>query len=243
MNKENVLFGIVGLLSGLIIGFMVTNSINKGNIGGVVPAAADMKLNSNIPPGHPEIAPGQTAPGSAAAAPAAMGPEVQAAIEKAKQSPDDFDAQVKAAEMFYAIDRFDDAIPLLKRANQLKPDDREVIVHLGNASFDGTHYEEAEKWYVAALAKKADDVSVRTDLGLTFVFREPPNYDRAIQEFNKSLETDPNHIQTLQNLTVAYTKKGDAAKAASTLAKLESIDPKNSAIAKLREDAQKMNAK
>lgn len=242
MNKENVLFGLVGLLAGLIIGFMVTNSINKGTVGGTAPVAADMKLNSNIPPGHPEIAPGQAAPGTASA-PGAMTPEVQAAIDKAKTSPDDFDAQVKAAEMYYQIDRFDDAIPLLKRANQLKPDDREVIVHLGNASFDGNHFEEAEKWYMAALAKKADDVAVRTDLGLTFVFREPPNFDRAIQEFNKSLETDPNHIQTLQNLTVAYTKKGDAAKANATLAKLEGVDPKNSAISKLREDIQKMGTK
>lgn len=237
MNKENSLFGIVGLLVGLIVGFMFANSVNKGAVE-VTPAAA-IKLNSNIPPGHPDIGSTGAAPG----APGAMQPEVQAAIEKAKQSPDDFDAQVKAAEMFYQIERFDDAIALLKRANQLKPDDREVIVHLGNANFDGNHYDEAEKWYVAALAKKADDVNVRTDLGLTFVFRDPPNYDRAIQEFNKSLETDPNHIQTLQNLTVAYTKKGDSAKAALTLSKLENIDPKNTAIAKLRDDIQQLGSK
>jgi len=239
MNKENILFGVVGLLAGLIIGFVFTNSVNKGTVGGT-PPVADMKQNANIPPGHPEVgAPGAPgAPGSQAA----MQPEVQAAITKAKQSPDDFDAQVKAAEMYYQIERFDDAIPLLKRANQLKPDDREVIVHLGNANFDANHYDEAEKWYIAALAKKADDVNVRTDLGLTFVFRDPPNYDRAIQEFNKSLETDPNHVQTLQNLTVAYTKKGDKAKASATLTRLEGIDPANAAVAKLKEDISKLGA-
>ncbi len=111
-----------------------------------------------------------------------------------------------------------------------------MLVHLGNANFDGEHYEEAEKWYVAALAKKPDDVNVRTDLGLTFVFRSPPNFDRAIQEFNRSLEKDPNHIQTLQNLTVAYNKKGDTAKARATLARLESVDPGNSAIKQLRSE-------
>jgi tetratricopeptide (TPR) repeat protein len=120
-----------------------------------------------------------------------MSAEVSAAIEKAKQSPNDFDAQVAAAEAYYTIDKFDEAINLLKEENKLKPDDREVIVHLGNANFDGEHYDEAEKWYTAALAKKADDVDVRTDLGLTFVFRDPPNYDQAIQEFNNALETDP----------------------------------------------------
>jgi tetratricopeptide (TPR) repeat protein len=172
-----------------------------------------------------------------------MQPEVQAALEKAKQSPDDFDAQLNAAEAYYQIERYDDAIKYLNAANKLRPGDREVIVRLGNVNFDADHYEEAEKWYSAALAKKADDVNVRTDLGLTFVFRDPPNYDRAIQEFSKSLETDPSHIQTLQNITVAYTKKGDAAKANAMLAKLEGIDPENKAIAKLREDIQKLTLK
>jgi len=237
MNKENILFGVVGLLAGLIIGFMFANSVNQRS---AVAPTADMRLNSNMPADHPAVPPGSTAPGGTQGA---MGPEVQAAIDKAKASPDDFDAQVKAAEMYYQIERFDDAITFLKAANKLKPDDREIIVHLGNANFDGNHYEEAEKWYTAALAKKADDVSVRTDLGLTFVFRDPPNYDRAIQEFNQSLQTDPNHIQTLQNLTVAYTKKGDTAKANATLTKLEGVDPSNKAISKLKEDIGKIGAK
>jgi tetratricopeptide (TPR) repeat protein len=227
MNKENILFGVVGLLAGLIIGFMFANSVNQT---GATSVATDLKLNSNMPPGHPDI--GATGTGS----PGVVTPETQAAIDKATQAPDDFDAQLRAAEAVYQIGRFDEAVTFLKAANKLKPDDREVIVHLGNANFDGDKYEEAEKWYMAALSKKADDVNIRTDLGLTFVFRDPPNYDRAIIEFNRSLETDPNHVQTLQNLTVAYTKKREAAKANATLAKLEGIDPKNSAIAKLRED-------
>jgi Flp pilus assembly protein TadD len=68
------------------------------------------------------------------------------------------------------------------------------------------------------------------------MFREPANYDRAIQEFKRSLEVDPNHAQTLQNLTVAYTKKGDAANASATLAKLSAADKSNPAIAKLQSD-------
>ena len=237
MNKENILFGVVGLLAGLIIGFMFANSVNQG---GVVAQSSNMKLNSNMPPDHPAVPPGTTMPGGTQGA---MGPEVQAAIEQAKAAPDDFDAQVKAAEVYYQIQRYDDAITYLKAANKLRPDDREIVVHLGNANFDADRYDEAEKWYVAALAKKADDVNVRTDLGLTFVFRDPPNYERAIKEFNQSLETDPNHIQTLQNLSVAYTKKGDSAKASATVAKLEGIDPSNKAIAKLKEDIQKIGSK
>lgn len=235
MNKENVLFGVVGLLAGLIIGFMFANSVNQG--GASTLASSQMRANSNMPPDHPPVPPGTTMPGGP------MQADVTAAIEQAKQSPDDFDAQIKAAEMFYRIDRLDDAITYLMAANKIKPEEREVIVHLGNANFDADKYEEAEKWYTAALGKKADDINVRTDLGLTFMFRKQPNYDRAVQEFTRSLEIDPNHTQTLQNLTVAYTKKNDAAKASATLAKLEQIDAANTSIAKLKDDIQKIGTK
>ncbi|HEV7644585.1 MAG TPA: tetratricopeptide repeat protein, partial [Pyrinomonadaceae bacterium] len=186
-----------------------------------------------VPPGHPDIN-GNTAGGG-------MQPEVQEAIEKAKSSPGDFDAQLKVAQMYYQVGRFDQAIEYLKRANQIKPDDYETIVNLGNAYYDSDKFEDAEKLYTQALAKKPNDVSVRTDMGLTFLFRL--DYDRAIKEFTRSLELDPSHVQTLQNITVAYTKKGDAAKAKATLAKLEQVDAQNPALPKLREDLQKLEGK
>lgn len=240
INKENILFAIVGLLSGLIVGFMFANSVNQGAM--VQASISGMQQqNSKMPPGHPEVPAGTN--------PAMMNQqgdsmqEVQAAIEKAKQAPNDFEAQIKVAELYYQIGNNKESIEYLKRASEIKPDDYETIVNLGNAYFDSNQYEDADKWYTTALAKKADDVNVRTDLGLTYIFRTPPNYERAIQEFQRSLSIDPNHIQTLQNMTVAYTKKGDAAQAKQTLAKLETVDAKNSAIPKLRDEIQKMEAK
>jgi len=224
INKENVLFGMVGLLAGLIIGFMFANSVNQG--AGLGSAAVQ---NSNLPAGHPDIS------GSTGGPPGGSIAEVQAAIDQARNDPNNFDAQIKAAELYYQIQRFEGAVEFLKRANELKPDDHGVIVQLANAYFDSGKYEDAEKWYTTALQKKPDDANVRTDLALTFAFRSAPNYDRAIQEFKKALEIDPNHVLALQNLTVAYSKKGDGANARATLAKLESIDPTNNAIQKLRE--------
>lgn len=237
MTKDNVLFAVVGLLTGLIVGFIFANSLNERGAVSATAPTGEMRMNSNMPPGHPDIgAAGNTQGG-------AMQPQMLESIDKAKQDPNDFDAQLKAAEAYYQIERFDEAIKYLAAANKLRPDDREVIVHLGNANFDASKYDEAQKWYTAALAKKPDDVNVRTDLGLTYVFREPADYDKAIAEFSKALETDPNHIQTLQNLTVAYTKKGDAGKASATLAKLEGVDPQNVSIARLKTDIETLSAK
>lgn len=229
MSKENILFTIIGLLGGLIIGFMFANTVNQravANSPAAIPGSvAWSQPNANMPPGHPDVGSAQKG---------VISPENQAVIENAKASPDDFDLQLKAAELNYQSERYDDAIAFLKAANKLRPDEREVLVHLGNANFDAEHFAEAEKWYVQALSRSPDDVNVRTDLGLTFVFRTPPDYDRAVQEFNRSLSIDPKHIQTLQNLTVAYTKKGDMTRAGDILARLTEVDPTNTAIAKLK---------
>jgi tetratricopeptide (TPR) repeat protein len=228
MTKENTLFVIIGLLAGCIIGFMFSNSVNQ-NAATRVPPATTVQ-NSALPPDHPSIDATNTA----------MQPQVQAAVDKAKAEPENFEAQIKAAEINYQVQKFETAVEFLRQANKLKPEDYETIVNLGNAYFDSGKYEEAEKSYSAALVKKPEDVNVRTDLGLTYIFRAPPNYDRAVETFLRSLETDPNHIQTLQNLIVAYAKKGDAEKAKTTLTRLEGVDSTNSAIAKLREEIQKL---
>jgi tetratricopeptide (TPR) repeat protein len=229
MTKDNILFATVGILLGFIVGFMFANNANQR---AMQPATAGIgQQNSQLPPDHPPI--DKT---GAANEQGSQMMDVQAAIKLAKDQPDNFDAQMKAAEGFYQIQRFDESLEYLKRANQIKPDAYEPLVLLGNVNFDAGSYEEAEKWYVQALKIKPNDVNVRTDLGLTFFFRTPADMDRAIKEFKASLETDPNHVQTLQNLTVAYTKKGDAAQAQATLEKLEKVAPDNQALPKLRSE-------
>ena len=109
MTKENFLFAIIGVLLGAIIGFFFANSINQS---AAVPGGTlAQQQPAGLPGGHPAI-------------PGANGgsiPEVQAAIEKARQDPKDFEAQMKAAELFYQIQRFDGAIEFLKNANAIQP--------------------------------------------------------------------------------------------------------------------------
>jgi tetratricopeptide (TPR) repeat protein len=231
ITKDSILVGIIGLLLGLIVGFMFANSINQRGQA----ATTTVQQSGALPPDHPPITSNnqQTGPDMAS---------VQEAINLAKSDQNNLDAQMKAADYSYQIQRYDDAIQFLKRANQIQPDNYEAIVQLGNVNFDANRFEEAEKWYTAALQKKPDDVNVRTDLGLTFLLREPANIDRAITEFRASLQRDPKHIQTLQNLTVALTRKGDATEARTVLAKLEGVSPGNPAITSLRGDIDKLQS-
>ena len=226
MNKENVLFSLVGVLLGFIVGFVFANAANRGAIGAGAAGAADRQVEG-LPPGHPAVEPSAMQPKVDSAA-------VEQAAKLADSQADNFAAQTAAARLQAQGERYDEAAKYYERANKLRPDDYETLVALGNTLFDGNKFVEAEKWYSAALAKNADDVNVRTDMGLTLMFRDPPELDRAVAEFKQSLRRDPAHAQTLQNLTVAYTRKGDVAEAEAALAKLEAAQPKSAAIPQLR---------
>ncbi|HEY2848167.1 MAG TPA: tetratricopeptide repeat protein [Pyrinomonadaceae bacterium] len=241
MKKDNVMFGVIGLLAGLIIGFIATNWMNRSALSAapVATAAGPLDVNANtsqLPPNHPPI--GSNGGDAGGGGPL---PQVQAAIDKAKQNPQDYEAQMTAADMYYQIRRYDDATIYYEAAAKIKPGEKEPLVKLGDSYFDAAEtasenndqatanskFPIAEKWYTEALAKDPKDVSVRTDLGLTFFLRQPREVDRAIKEYKASLAIEPRHEISLQNLALAYKEKGDTTNYQQTLDQLRSVNPKN----------------
>lgn len=229
MNKDNILFSIIGILFGFIVGFLFATSANQRGFAPRSPAASAAQ-NSDMP-------------SNAVADQSAIPAELKETLQKAQSSPNDFAVQVQAAQQLSENRQYDQAIELFLRANQLRPDSYETITSLGNTYFDAGYYESAEKWYTTALGKQPDDVNVRTDLGLTFLFRKPPDMQRAIKEFQTSLKTDPNHEQTLIYLTLALSETGAAKEAQATLAQLEKVSPDNPALPKLRPRVEAMAGK
>jgi tetratricopeptide (TPR) repeat protein len=237
MTKENILYSIIGVLLGVLAGYVFASTVNqRGYVArtpvGSVAAGQAEQGSPALPQDHPPLPSNGAAeqPGAESSA------EDQALIEQAEAEPKNFDAQMRAAEVQYKNRRFTEAIQLLMRANQLRPQSYEAIVALGNANFDANNFEIAERWYTAALVKQPQDINVRTDLGLTFLFREQQNVDRAIQEFRRSLAINPSHEQTLQNMVFALTKKGNYAEAEAMLGKLREVNPNNPSLAKLGTD-------
>ena len=153
MSRENILFAIIGLLLGFIVGFMFASSMSQK--AALQPAAAGTQ---GLPANHPAIADQNATESQESFA------EVQAEIAKARNEPQNFEAQFKAALLNYRIQRFDQAIEYLLKANQLKPTDYRTVVFLGLVNLDAEHYEQAEKWYRAAIKMKSDDVMVLAGL-------------------------------------------------------------------------------
>ncbi|NNE99695.1 MAG: tetratricopeptide repeat protein [Pyrinomonadaceae bacterium] len=133
-----------------------------------------------------------------------------------------------------------DVRDLLKRANKLNPADYDVLVSLGNVDFDIGRIESSEeslenarKSYTEALEKNSQDINVRTDLGWTYFFGKPPEFEKAIREFRKSLEINPKHEKTLQLISEALLQQGSPDEASKYLKTLKEINPQNSELSKL----------
>jgi tetratricopeptide (TPR) repeat protein len=225
-------------LVGLIVGFIVTNQINRNGYSQIATSAASVQTTNNPGQGSQppqvsnQVVKDQSGTGG-------MLPQVQQTLERAKNEPNNLEAQITAGDMYSRIQNFEKAIEFYQRANQLKPDDYDTLVKLGNSHFDTGKFESAEKWYSAALAKNPNDIAVRTDLGATFVERQSPDYDRAIKEFRTSLEKDPRHPQSLHNLAVALKRKGETTELPEVLNRLEQVNPGDPIIASYRRDLSK----
>ncbi len=191
MTRENLLFAIIGLLFGFIVGFMFASSMSQRS---VAPATAGTQ---NMPADHPQV------PSKDTQNPQQIFADVQAAILKARKEPSNFDAQMKAAELYYQIQRYDQAIEFLLKANQLKPDSFEAVVALGQVNLDAGHYDQAEKWYKAALLKKPDDPSLLAGVVFTYLQKGDANEaEKAIAKLEKADSSNQDLQQFRDKLAV-----------------------------------------
>ncbi len=187
MTRDNLLFSIIGLLLGFLCGFMFASTMNQR----MQTATTTVAGSANLPADHPPVA-GDSGGGN----PQQVFAQVQAAMKEAREQPKNFDAQVTAAKLEYQVQRFDQAIEFLSKANQLRPDSFDVLAMLGVANMDAGHFDVAEKWYRAALAKKPDDIVVLD--GLCAVLLSKGDAKAAEVEINKLAKLDPSNQDLAQ---------------------------------------------
>lgn len=233
MNRENVLFCVVGLLLGYIVAFHLVVYVNQGQ---PAPAAASTGAPAEgMPADHPGV-------GGGAADRQQMLAEAEKAAEAARKAPDNFEAQVRAAEGYFRAGSFEDAIDFMTRANKLRPEDLDTVVGLGHVYSSAGRFEDAARWYTAALEKRPDDCDTRSELALTFFLRKPSQPDKAITELRRCLDKDPSHVPSLHNLARMFMETERYAESEATLARLERADPGYPQLPALREELRKARA-
>jgi tetratricopeptide (TPR) repeat protein len=182
-----------------------------------------------MPADHPQVPGG----GGAGGAQPAM-PEVQAKLKAADDNPQDYDAQMQAAEMFHRINNPEKTLYYLQRAYALQPNDFDTLLILANETFDAGKYADAQPLYQKAIEVRPDNLDVRTDLGTTYW--KLNQLDKAVDAFQTVLRTNPKHEFALRNLAVVSIQKGDAATAEDAINRLSAVSPQNEALASLRQD-------
>ena len=73
-------------------------------------------------------------------------------------------------------------------------------VELANLYFDAQKFDDAIKWYEAALKLNPNDVNVSTDLGVAYYYTN--NTEKALEQLDRSLKIDPKHPKTLLNVGI-----------------------------------------
>lgn len=233
MKKENTLYGIIGLLAGLIIGYIGANYLNRV----YAPQASAAQANGSggdLPPDHPAAGAGGSNDSNAAQNAGGPQGDVMAVIEKARNDPSNFEAQMQAAALFNQINRPEGALEFYTRAAKLKSNDYGLLVKLGDGTFDLRRYDEAAKWYEQAIKIKPGDPTVQMDLGQSYYLRRPRDLERAIASYRAALKIDPRHEKSLQNLTAALIDQGDLPGARKSIEQLAQVNPGNQALAQFR---------
>ena len=87
------------------------------------------------------------------------------------------------------------------------PADAETRVQLANLYLDAERFDDAIRWYQAALQIDPKNVNASTDLGIAFYYSNQA--DRALAQFDRSLAIDPRHAKTLlnQGIVRAFAKE------------------------------------
>jgi len=218
MRSRELVIGVVCLLLGLVGGFYAANTLNRVNL-----TAGPTSASTNISEETLLTVPSD-----------GMRSDVTSTLTKADEDPQNFAAQMKAGDMYAQIGRFEKAIEFYKRGVLINPSNFQANVTLANALFDSQKFEEAGQYYSRALQTEPNDADVRTDLGATFVEREKPDYQRAIEEFRQVQALHPRHLPSLYYLGIATLRNGDKEAARQLLSELEEKEPNSDLAARLR---------
>lgn len=226
MDKNKYLIGLIGLAIGFAISFFLTTNYNKNN--------------TSMAAGQPSS--GMSAGAQGAGNQQAMMGNVAATIEKAKNNPKDFAAQLDAAKVYSQIDRVGDAVEYLKKAYAIDPKrfskdgDPELqgaLVYVSQYHLEQQNYPEAETWLRRSAEIDPSQPNLYVAIADTLIQRKPPEPDRAIQELQRALKADPKNGHALGHMVEAYALKKDARGAEDALNRLKEADPANQRIASL----------
>ncbi|MFL6216641.1 MAG: tetratricopeptide repeat protein [Blastocatellia bacterium] len=228
MNNTKYFVGLAGLIIGFLVSFLWVSSYNRTN----APAAQ---------PSAPGAMPGSQPAANSSGGQQAMMGQVQQVIDKARNNPKDFQAQIDAAGVYYQSGKEAETVEYLKKAYELKPDEFKTNQQLIGALpiiatyyADQKNYSEADLWFRRSMEIEPTNEVIRIELASSYIQRQPPQPDKAIQELQTALKANPKDAHALGHLVEAYAVKKDAAGAEDALNRMREAEPSNQRLPALQ---------
>lgn len=206
MNKDNLLYVIIGILIGFVSAYLLFEAMSSRQPPRLTP---ELRAQIAMPGEDPTAGGGPTDartadtsnPGMGGTVPGGggpMSPEVQQLKEYVEQNPNDADA----------------------------------VLQLANLNFDIRNWLRAQELYAHYLELRPGNPNVLTDLGISY--RETQQFDQALNRFREARKQAPDHWQALYNEVVVLAfdlKRYDEAD--PILQELQRLQPGNPEVAKL----------
>ena len=236
MNKKLFWLSIIAVIISFVGGFILANALNRNEISSLQAENGRLKTAQETAKKNDQEL-------------SLSSEEISQKIAEADQNPNNIPFQKNLgialynyASMKQDTDLLGEISRLLTRVYNNNPKDADVAVTLGNIYFDigylkktNENFLKAREFYRDALAQKPNDANVRTDLGLTYFLIDPPETDKAIVEYQKSLLVDAKHEKTLQVLTQALLSQNKNAEAEKYLERLKEVNPNNQLLPEFNE--------
>lgn len=234
MNKKFLGISILGIIAAFAGGFLLANALNKNEIEKLTAENTRLeKQQSNQKTNETELN--------------LSAEEINAKIAEAEKNPNDFAFQkgLGLALYRYAALKQDTQLLeqvsiLLDRAYKLNPDDYQVIISVGNISYDLGQIKKdnasnlkAREYYAKALKKNEKDTEVLTDYGMTFLMDESSDQQKAIEQFEKALTINQKNEKALFYMTQAQIDLENIDNANKYLVQLKEVNPNNERIKEL----------
>jgi Tetratricopeptide repeat len=254
VNKDNLLFAMIGLLFGFIAGYLLHEVLvarqplrrpasemaadaGAGAGGGMAepPAAGGSPQADMAPNGGAGAADAGGGAGQGAGAPGFAAPEAPAAGGPAGAAAAGGGAGAAGLPPGMA------AVQQLRDYVASHPKDADAVLKLANLNFDIHNWARARDLYSQYLGLRPDNPDVMTDLG--DCYRELKQYDSALAQFRRAEGLAPAHWRSLFNEVVVLAfdlKQFDAADKA--FAHLQQVAPQQPEVTQLGTELQRRRA-
>lgn len=224
--KKNGSILIIGLLIGLVGGFKLANAkFRSAQVAELDAQAVKAAANLGKAPAGQAGAAGMASQGG-------QNPnQVTDVLAKARANPNDFEAQIEAADQFLQIQRPEGALEFLERASKLKPNEPRAMTALSTSYLMLGKIAEAQEWARKALAQKPDDIGAKLLLALSLIeARQDLNEaEKLLTELEKVRPGDQMLVNARQSLNEVRSGSKPAAAGAPASTTLEHDPAKTNA--------------